>query len=209
MIEPDNTIRILVDNGHGKDTPGKRSPDGLFREYAYARKVAGELVRRLIAHGINAVRLIPEEEDIVLTERVRRVNNYCMRYGKKQVILISIHCDASGNGVWMPARGWSAYTSPGRTQADELADCLYAAAESYFKDMKIRKDMSDGDPDFEAGFYLLKHTLCPAVLTENFFQDNKEDVAYLTSGEGFDTIVNVHLQGILTYLSANRSDRGR
>ena len=50
--------------------------------------------------------------------------------------------------------------------------------------MKIRKDMTDGDPDKESGFYILKHTKCPAVLTENLFQDNKEDVGFLLSEEG-------------------------
>ena len=28
-------MKILIDNGHGVETPGKRSPDGRFREYAY------------------------------------------------------------------------------------------------------------------------------------------------------------------------------
>jgi N-acetylmuramoyl-L-alanine amidase len=37
----------------------------------------------------------------------------------------------------------------------------------------------------ESNFYVLKHTNCPAVLTENFFQDTKSDVEYLTSDLGF------------------------
>lgn len=28
-------MKILLDNGHGFDTPGKRSPDGHFRICAY------------------------------------------------------------------------------------------------------------------------------------------------------------------------------
>lgn len=208
MIEPNNDLWVLIDNGHGEETPGKRSPDGTFREYAYARRVAVELVARLKARGFHAVQIVPEDRDVSLAERVRRVNAYCNLYGKNNVVLVSVHCDASGNGAWMPARGWSAWTSRGQTAADTLADCLYAAAEWHFRGMKIRKDTSDGDPDFEAGFYLLRHTACPAVLTENFFQDNKEDVAYLTSQEGFETIVQVHEQGLLTYLSSNGSPRG-
>ena len=31
-------MKILIDNGHGENTPGKRSPDGSLREYAYAHK---------------------------------------------------------------------------------------------------------------------------------------------------------------------------
>ena len=49
----------------------------------------------------------------------------------------------------------------------------------------------------------LKHTNCPAVLTENFFQDNKEDVEYLTSDVGFHQIVRTHVEGILNYIKDN------
>ena len=31
---------VLIDNGHGIDTPGKRSPDGKLREYKYCRQIA-------------------------------------------------------------------------------------------------------------------------------------------------------------------------
>ena len=56
--------------------------------------------------------------------------------------------------------------------------------------------MTDGAPDKEGHLYILKHTLCPAVLTENLFQDNKEDVEFLLSDEGKQTIVDIHVEGI-------------
>lgn len=66
--------------------------------------------------------------------------------------------------------------------------------------MKIRKDMTDSDPDKESQFYILKHTNCPAVLTENLFQDNREDVKYLLSEEGKKAIVSLQVWGIMKYL---------
>ena len=30
---------ILLDSGHGVDTPGKRSPDGVLREYKWCREM--------------------------------------------------------------------------------------------------------------------------------------------------------------------------
>ena len=33
-------MKILIDNGHGVDTAGKRSPDGSLREYKYTREIA-------------------------------------------------------------------------------------------------------------------------------------------------------------------------
>ena len=55
-------------------TPGKRSPDGRFREYKYNREIARAVVEHLQLRGYDAELLVPEEEDIPLKERVRRAN---------------------------------------------------------------------------------------------------------------------------------------
>lgn len=199
-------MKILIDNGHGKETPGKRSPDGLLREYKYAREIASAIVTELRTRGIDATGLVPEEEDIPLQERARRANEWCGRLGSENVILVSIHCNAAGNGEWMNARGWSAYTSKGTTKADTLATMLYEAAGKNFTNQKIRKDFSDGDPDWEESFYILKKTKCPAVLTENFFMDNKEDVSYMLSYEGRTQIVKTHVDGIIKYIKCHGQD---
>lgn len=191
-------MKVLIDNGHGKNTPGKRSPDGRLREWSYTREIADMVVYGLRKRGIDAERIVKEDSDVPLSERCRRANEY----KASEVILVSIHCNAAGNGTdWMQARGWEAWTSIGQTKADKLATCLYEAAEVCLPGMKIRKDMTDGDPDKESSFYILKHTRCPAVLTENLFQDNTEDVEYLLSQEGKQTVAQIHIDGIVKYLS--------
>ncbi len=195
-------MKILIDNGHGADTKGKRSPDGRLLEYKYAREIAERIERELKAKGYDVQRIVPEQNDVPLPERARRVNEVCGRFGTANVILISIHCNAAGNGQWLNARGWSAYTSKGQTKADILANHLYAAAENVLAGHKIRKDMSDGDPDWEEGFYVLRKTKCPAVLTENLFQDNKADVDFLLSEKGKEAIVKLHVDGIVSYLKS-------
>ena len=193
---------ILIDNGHGLMTPGKRSPDGKFLEYAYNREIATRIVADLIDRGIKAELLVPEEDDIPLSERVRRVNAACILHGKSNIILISVHVNAAGNGSkWMTATGWSCYTSKGQTQSDKLAECLYEAAIKNFPGKRIRTDKSDGDPDWEENFYILRKTLCPAVLTENFFMDNHSDLEYLQSKAGKQAIVDTHVEGIVEYVS--------
>lgn len=193
-------MKILIDNGHGFNTPGKCSPDGRYKEWAYAREIAQMIERELTMRGYDAQRIVIEANDITLVERVRRVNEICGRHGVDNVILISIHSNASGNGQWMQARGWCAYTSKGKTKADELVTCIYKEAEKNFTGHKIRTDYSDGDPDWEEGFYILRKTKCPAVLSENFFHDNREDVAYITSTEGKRAIVRTHVDGIINYI---------
>ena len=190
-------MKVLIDNGHGSNTSGKCSPDGRLREYAYTREIAERLVMELRKNGIDAERIVKEEIDVPLAERCRRVNEY----KASEAILVSIHCNAAGNGSdWMSARGWEAWTSVGKTKADKLATCLYEDAEHCLPGMKIRKDLVDGDPDRESQFYILRHTNCPAVLTENLFQDNREDVEFLLSEEGKRAIVSLHVRGIMKYL---------
>ena len=37
-------LYVILDNGHGEDTPGKRSPDGKFREYKFNRVIVSLIV---------------------------------------------------------------------------------------------------------------------------------------------------------------------
>lgn len=194
-------MKILIDNGHGENTAGKQSPDGKLREYAYAREIAKHVESGLKARGYDAIRIVTEETDVPLAERTRRVNEVCGRYGTANVLLVSIHCNAAGNGaVWESATGWEAYTSPGQTNSDVLAELLYNEAYKNFHEKKIRTDKSDGDNDKEDRFYILMKTKCPAVLTENFFMDSREDVEYLNSDEGKQAIIKTHVDAIIRYV---------
>ena len=187
-------MKILIVPGH---TPGKRSPDGKFLEATYTREIARKVVADLTDRGYNAQLLVPEPEDIPLSERVRRINAHCNTLGKSNVILISIHVNAAGNGTkWLNATGWSCYTSKGQTTSDLIAECFYEAAKKNFPDRRIRTDYSDNDPDWEENFYILHHSLCPAVLTENFFMDNHSDLEYLQSRTGKQAIVDTHVEAV-------------
>ena len=194
-------MKILIDNGYGVDTKGKRSPDGRLLEYAENRLLAGRIVSALKAQSHDAEFLVPEENDVSLFQRCDRVNRFCYALGKENVILVSIHCNAAGKGDrWYNATGWCAYTTPKDTPADRLATCLNNAAQIHIPDQRLRMDLTDGDPDIEASFYLLRHTSCPTVLTENLFMDNQADVEYLLSDIGQANLVNLHVTGINFYL---------
>lgn len=194
-------MKILIDPGHGIDTPGKRSPDGLLREYRWNRQVSDLILAKLLDAGVDAALLVEETNDISLRNRVNRVNTICNRVGASNVLLVSIHANAAGNGKqWMNAKGWSCYTSKGKTKSDLVAECLYDAFEAEFKDRKIRKDMSDGDSDWEENFYILQKSKCPAVLLENFFYDNREECAWMLQEENMERIARAAVNGLLKYL---------
>ena len=192
---------ILIDPGHGIDTPGKRSPDGKFLEYLWNRQIADLLLDRFMIMGIDASLVVTETNDISLSTRVQRVNKVCSKVGASNVILLSIHSNAAGDGSkWMSAQGWSCYTSKGETKSDVIAECLYDAFEAEFADRKIRKDMSDGDRDWEENFYVLAKSKCPAVLLENFFYDNRDECAWLLKDETKERIADAIVKGIVQYI---------
>ena len=118
------------------------------------------------------------------------------------MVFVSIHNNAAGCGQWMSARGWEAWTSKGQTMGDKLADCLYDAAQKYLpQGTKIRTDLTDGDRDKEGDLAVVRGTRCAACLTENLFQDNREDVEYLLSPEGREAIIKLHVEGIKAYVA--------
>lgn len=153
-----------------------------------------------------------------LTYRVNKVNEWCDKFGKDNIFYVSLHCDAAaGEKAWHNAGGMTIFTSRGQTDSDKLAECLYKSAELHLVEYKklmeqgkqrgvysknqtyIRTDMTDGDHDREADYYVLKNTKCPACLVEMLFQDNKWDVDYLLSEQGRYSISRTIVDGIMSY----------
>lgn len=190
---------VLLDNGHGADTPGKHSPDGRLREWAWTRDMVRRIVDRLREEGIDARTLVPEEHDLPLAQRVNRVNNLCRLHGARNVVLISVHNNASGSdGQWHTPSGFLPFVAPNASAASRrLASLLYAEAQ--------RLNLSGNRAPCPAGYvesnlYICRHTLCPAVLTENLFQDNRADVEFLLSSHGRQTIRDLHINAIKNFL---------
>lgn len=182
----------LLDNGHGVNCAGKRSPlwaDGtqLF-EWEFNRDIVRRIAAKLDDMAIRYEILTPETNDVSLQERCRRANEYQQMYNN--CVLFSIHGNAGGG------TGWECYTSKGTTKADEIATLLYEEAEKEFPGWKIRKDFADRDADKEANFYILRHTVCPAVLTENFFFDNEKDCKFMLDNEFRNRIAKIHYLAI-------------
>ena len=206
---------VILGTAHRMREPGKESPDKRLKECVYSREICKEIAIKLRAYGCKVEidyepldlpksmqsSMVKRERNNELAMRVNYVNEICKQKGAKNVIYVSIHVNAAGNdGQWHSGTGWECLTSLGKTNSDKLAACLYDAAKKNLPNVKIRTDYSDGDPDKEANLYVLNNTRCPAVLTENLFQDNKADVDYLLSDAGKHTIIRLHIEGILKYL---------
>ena len=200
---------VLLDNGHAKSTPGKRSPlfpDGKTRffEYEFNRDVVARIAKKLDGVGIKYHILVPEvDEDVALSKRAARANEYCNKYGISNCFFISVHSNALGDGKeWKDAGKWSVWTTVGYTKSDAYAKIMYEAAKEMLepygfgcRDGKVQGKGNEG-PDYEENFTVIYKTLCPAILTENLFYTNKKECEWLMTDTGREVIADIHVEGI-------------
>ena len=88
-------MKILIDNGHGENTPGKCSPDGRLKEWAYTREIADRVVAGLRHRGEEAERIVKEDVDIPLSIRCRREQNLSGIWRKCDLNFYPLQCSSS------------------------------------------------------------------------------------------------------------------
>ena len=199
-------IKVLIDNGHGSNTLGKRSPDGRVQEWKWTREVAEKVLAKLKARGVDAERVVTETSDVTISERVRRVNAICDKRGAKNVLLVSIHINAAGNGAnWTNANGCSVFIS-------KNASLTSKAVANVFTEAYRAKNLLGNRSVPAEGYWtwnwttndigILKQSKCPAVLTENWFMDNQADCNLLASERGKELIADLHVECITKAIRA-------
>lgn len=196
-------LLVILDNGHGENTKGKCSPDKRLLEWKWTREISSRLHNLLIMNGIYTVLLVPEDKDISLSERVKREKKITREAKKagKETCLISIHINAAGgDGKWKTATGWSGWIAQEASEkSKQLAQLLYAQAEEF----GLQGNRCVPSTKYwTANFTITTNSSCPAVLTENLFQDNKEEVDFLLSEEGKQIIIDLHYNAIKKYIES-------
>lgn len=190
---------VLIDNGHGIETPGNRSLDGSFKEAVWAREFAMLLERKLIAEGITTMRITPEDNDVPLNKRVLRINEVCKLNPGRKILLISIHCNAAqvGYGNWQNARGFNAYVSFNSSQLSRrFASMLQASM--------WQAGYNGNRAGNERGFCvsnlaICRDTMCPAVLAECLFMTNDADLALLRDAKHVNYMAEIFVKSIIYY----------
>ena len=183
-------ILWLLDNGHGIDTPGKRSPiltDGRqFMEYEFNRDVVSRIIDQLNQADFNSICLVPEEHDISLNTRVKRANLY---YRSKPCVLVSVHSNAFGDGLrFTIPRGIASYCYEGSMAGYKIAEVFQEnlVQVTGWRDRGIRR----------GNYHILRNTKMPAILTENGFYTNREQVEYLLDPNWREHIASAHVEAI-------------
>lgn len=156
---------LAIDDGHDKDTPGKRTPiyeDGhVIHENEFNRACAEFLRQAADRCGIIPVMCAPGDKDYSLKERVATAN------AAKADIFVSIHYNA-GDDQWGGNRGgvetWHYRDSK---MGPRLARCIQD---------ELVKGTKQEDRGIKAGgFYVTRYTNMPAVLIECGFMDYRPE----------------------------------
>lgn len=205
---------IILGTAHLSTTPGKRSIDGRLREYKYSREIVGRVKNKLSAMGYKVfvdyesaepnVQMKADtwrkEQNRELAYRVGVVNKISKEYGSGECVYISIHVNAAGgDGKWHNASGFSVFVCPACSSASKRLAQIFTSTALYM-DLTGNRSIPT-NKYWVSNLYVLRKTNCPAVLTENLFQDNKADVDFLLSEEGKEAITNLHVKSIEQYCS--------
>jgi len=203
---------VYLDAGHGGIDPkgnyttapskmfdhktGVFHKGSVFYEGVWNRTLVNRVSEKLSNLGIRHVKVHHDYLDTPLEYRVDMANWYHRNFA--QGIYLSTHANAA-NGQ---ARGFEVYTSRGQTAADPLATLLFNTVQELFGTrITYRTDYSDGDPDKEAGFFVLTKTAMPAVLIEHLFFDNIHDARLLMDDEVVDLFAEAQVRTIIKHFS--------
>lgn len=161
--------KIILDAGHGLNTPGKRTPDGSMKEFEF-NSIVANYVADILKKYECAVQFAHDptgKVDIKLDKRTDDANRWNAN------VYVSIHANAASND-WTEAKGIETfvYTSKPK-QSLELAN-------------KIQRNLikATGRKDRgvkTADFHVLRETHMDAILVECGFMTNKEEAIQLKS----------------------------
>lgn len=187
-------ILIALDNGHGLNTPGKRTPifsDGtkssytgknFMHEWEFNRRVVQLLKLELERFGFAVIEVSPTEADTPIEKRCQVANNAGAQ------LYVSIHANALKDGIWGNPEGIETLT--------------YGSGESLRIGKIIQKQLISAtglrDRGMKDGSWLgvVKGTKMPAILTENGFMDNIREAKLLLSEDYRKKVAVAHAKGI-------------
>lgn len=210
-----DNFTVLIDAGHGNlDANGKYTTaptDGKFFDHKDAslniHDIAGNsvfyegvhnrvLARVLRAHlnalGVQTIYVHDEIIDTPRPTRIRRANSIWQAL-EKRALLVSLHCDAGGG------KGWTGYTSVGKTQSDILMKCVAESIAPHLRAFGV--PMRGGIAGKEKNFDMVAKTACPAMLIEHDFFDTPDGLARLRDLDYMNKLLHLQAVGIFNAIN--------
>ena len=174
-------IKICIDAGHGLPSYKKclKSLDpNQTKEWWLNDRIADKLEVTLREYDCEVLRTddTTGEQDISLSKRVEKANNY------KADVFISIH--HNGGILGGSGGGTKVFYCSSKTERKEQAQALYDAVV-----MQTGLVGNRSSKIANKGYKVIKKTTMPAFLLENGFMDSKTDVPIILSEEHADKTV--------------------
>ncbi|WP_332648911.1 N-acetylmuramoyl-L-alanine amidase [Lysinibacillus sp. 54212] len=186
-----NKILIALDDGHGTETPGKRTPyiseiGRHIKENEFNKHVVNLLAAELTRCGFGVLLVAPTDADTPLAVRVKKAND------AGADAYVAIHYDGfDGKFDGYDPEGNTVFYSTGSTKGKKLAECigefLKQGTTQRWRGVK------------SANYYVLKHTKMPAILSENGFMDNKREALLMIDMTFQLEVAQEHAKGICKY----------
>ena len=206
----DPPYRVAVDAGHGGSDPGAR---GVVEEKQVTAATAAALLQWLEEDS----NYIPLQTRESFDETATPAQRAATASAQSPQLLLSIHGNSAANGS--TAAGFECYPAvPGRTWHQEsfyFARLLAGGMQSigaklrgrggvryiYYleNDQKQLVENTYTQVRPERSFTLLEDVDCPAVLAEQCFVTNAEDVERFGSEDGCKTVARVYYEAICAY----------
>ena len=206
----DPPYRVCIDAGHGGSDPGAR---GVVEEKQVTAATAAALLQWLEEDS----NYIPLQTRESFDETATPAQRAAAASAQSPQLLLSIHGNSAANGS--TAAGFECYPAvPGRTWHQEsfyFAKLLAGGMQSigarlrgrggvryiYYleNDQKQLVENTYTQVRPERSFTLLEDVDCPAVLAEQCFVTNDEDVEHFGSEQGCKTVARIYYEAICTY----------
>ena len=193
-------MKVVIDPGHaGRNVdPGAVNATTGLQEADVALVVSKLVESQLLAAG-HEVKLTRTDWEQTKTDDLSYRTALSNDWGAE--LFVSIHCNSAASSS---AAGYEVWTSPGDTQGDVLATCIFKQIAAEFPDRSGRTDFSDGDSDKESRFYVLVHTDAPACLVEMAFISNDEEAALLSDANWQARYARAIARGVTDYTPSKR-----
>jgi len=182
---------IALDDGHGMETPGKRTPKldngRVIKENEFNRAVVKYLDQELRRCGFKTLLVAPTDTDTPLANRVNLANKKCAD------AYISIHFNAfDGKFNGNDPSGHEIHVYPASKNARRLGECV-------LKYLNQGTKQKNRGIKYSKGLYVLRKTRMPAILSENGFMDNKEEAKLMLNANFQKEVAREHAKGICSY----------
>lgn len=179
-------VKIALDAGHGKNTSGKRSPDGKVREWYINEAVRKKVESKLKDYENVSILTVSDKSgntDVSLSQRTRKANEWGAD------IYVSIHHNAFGSGGWNSAEGVETFVYTSRPK-----ESLRLA--QYVQDELVKRTGLKNRGVKASNLHVVRETKMPAILVEGGFMTNKEEAALMQTDKYQDQMATAIVNGI-------------